>query len=115
MKELRNKLNSIAAPISEEDQVVTLLGSLPSSFSAAVTALDNVTMHFVQQQLIHYERKLNSPEAKSVDLHDSVLAGAQRQKSPKCWTTSLDLFSNFVQNETTNYNIEQMLLKTELN
>ena len=59
MKELADKLSSIGAPISEEDQVVTLLGSLPSSFSTVVTALetrvDDLTMDFVQQQLIHHE------------------------------------------------------------
>ena len=88
MKEPTNKLNSMDAPIPKEDQVVTLLGSLPSSFSTEVTALevrvDNLTMNFVQQQLIYHERKLNSQEAKSVDLHDSALARAQRRNSPKC-------------------------------
>ena len=52
MKELTDKLSSIGAPISEEDQVVTLLGSLPSSFSTIVIALearvDNLKMDFVQ-------------------------------------------------------------------
>ena len=33
MKELTDKLASIGAAISEDDQVVTLLGSLPSSYS----------------------------------------------------------------------------------
>ena len=66
MKELTDKLSSIGAPISEEDQVVTLLGSLPSSFSTVVTALEarvgDLTMDFVQQQLIHHERKLKAQE-----------------------------------------------------
>ena len=90
MKELADKLSSIGAPISEEDQVVTLLGSLPSSFSTVVTALetriDDLTMDFVQQQLIHHERKLKTQESKSEVLHDSALMGAQKQKLPKCWT-----------------------------
>ena len=59
MKELTDNLSSIGAPISEEDQVVTLLSSLPSSFSTVVTALEarvgDLTMDFVQQQLIHHE------------------------------------------------------------
>jgi len=38
MKELADKLAAIGAPISEEDQVVTLLGSLPQSYSTLVTA-----------------------------------------------------------------------------
>ena len=40
MKELTDKLAAIGAPISEEDQVVTLLGSLPSDYSTLVTALE---------------------------------------------------------------------------
>ena len=51
MKKLTDKLSSIGAPISEEDQVVTLLGSLPPSFSTVVTVLearvDDLTMDFV--------------------------------------------------------------------
>ena len=38
MKELTDKLAAINAPIAEEDQVVTLLGSLPPSYSTLVTA-----------------------------------------------------------------------------
>jgi hypothetical protein len=37
MKVLADKLTSIDAPVAEEDQVVTLLGSLPASFSTVVT------------------------------------------------------------------------------
>lgn len=90
MKELTDKLSSIGAPISEEDQVVTLLGSLPPSFSAVVTALearvDDLTMDFVQQQLIYHERKLKAHELKPEAVHDSALVGAQKRKLPKCWT-----------------------------
>ena len=41
MKELTDKLVSIGAPTSKECQVVTLLGSLPPSYSTLVTALQN--------------------------------------------------------------------------
>jgi len=85
-----DKLSSIGAPISEKDQVVTLLGSLPPSFSAVVTALearvDDLTMDFVQQQLIHHEQKLKAQEMKPEALHDSALVGAQKRRLPKCWT-----------------------------
>ena len=40
MKELTDRLAAIGAPILEEDQVVTLLGSLPRSYSTLVTALE---------------------------------------------------------------------------
>ena len=38
MKELADKRSSIGAPISEEDQVVILLDSMPLSYSTLVTA-----------------------------------------------------------------------------
>ena len=89
MKEFTDKLSSIGAPISEEDQVVMLLGSLPPSFSTVVTALEarvnDLTMDFVQQQLIH-ERKLKVHESKPEVLHDLALVGAQKRNPPKCWT-----------------------------
>ena len=58
MKELTDKLAAVGAPISEEDQVVTLLGSLPTSYSALVTALEalsdgDISLSCVQQALIH--------------------------------------------------------------
>ena len=39
--ELIDKLTAIGAPISEEDQVVTLLGSLPPGYATLVTALES--------------------------------------------------------------------------
>ena len=41
MKEITDRLAAIGAPISEEDQVVTLLGSLPPSYSNLVTASES--------------------------------------------------------------------------
>jgi len=40
MKDLIDKLATICALIDEEDQVVTVLGSLPQSYSTLVTALE---------------------------------------------------------------------------
>ena len=70
--------------------MVTLLGSLPSSFSTVVTALEaladtDLTLDFVQQQLVHHERKLSSQETKPEALQDSAPVGAQKRKPPKCW------------------------------
>ena len=52
MKDLTDKLAAIGAPIDEEDQVVTLLGSLPQSYSTLVTALEarsgDITLDYVQ-------------------------------------------------------------------
>ena len=61
MKGLTDKLAAIKAPITEEDQVVALLGSLPESFSTLVTALearvDDLSLEFVQQSLRNEEQK----------------------------------------------------------
>lgn len=55
MKEMTDKLSSIGALKSEEDQVVTLLGSLLPNYSTLVTALeahvDDIQLNFVQQAL----------------------------------------------------------------
>ena len=62
MKELTDKLTAIGAPISEEDQVVTLLGSLPPGYATLVTALESrvedISFNYVQQALVHEEQKL---------------------------------------------------------
>lgn len=61
MKDLTNRLAAIKSPIAEEDQVVTLLGSLPESYSTVVTALetqkDTPSLEFVQQTLLNEEQK----------------------------------------------------------
>ena len=62
MKELIDKPAAIGAPISVEDEVVTLLGSSPKSYSTLVTVLkapENVSLSYIQQSLIHEEQKLN--------------------------------------------------------
>ena len=64
MKEITDKLAAIGTSISDEDQVVTLLGSLPSSWTTPMTALearvDDVQLSPVQQALIHEEQKLQT-------------------------------------------------------
>ena len=97
MKGITEKLASIGAPISEEDQVVTLLGSLPSNYSTLVTALeahvDDVKLDFVQQALLHEEQKQKEHVGDNLPTgqQDSALvgAGALRNKSrkpPVCWS-----------------------------
>jgi len=85
MKELTDKLASIGAAISEEDQVVTLLGSLPPSYSTIVTALearvDDVSLNFVQQALVHEEQK--QKDARSLILHLTLLSMAREDTDPE--------------------------------
>ena len=64
IKEITDKLAAIGAPISEQDQVVTLLSSLPHSYANVVTALearvDNIQLSHVQQALFHAEQNLQT-------------------------------------------------------
>ena len=92
MKELADKLAAIGAPISEEDKVVTLLGSLPKGYSTLVTALEareNVSLSYVQQSLIHEEQKLNIELRANAGQNTSALVGRLNGKGqfkkPKLW------------------------------
>ena len=71
MKELTDRLAAIYAPIAEEDQVVTLLGSLPPSYSTLVTALEArgaITLSYVQQSLIREEQRLKESNTQHTGL-----------------------------------------------
>ena len=48
--------------------------------------MDDLTMDFVQQQLIHHERKLKVQGLKPEVLHNSALVGDQKRNPPRCWT-----------------------------
>ena len=52
-KDITDKLTAIGAPISQEDQVVTLLGSLPRGLTILVTAIeagtDCVSLDYVNE------------------------------------------------------------------
>ena len=77
MKELTDRLAAINAPIAEEDQDVTLLGSLLSSYSTLVAALearDTISLSYVRQSLIRDEQKLK----RDSKLDGSMDAGAGR-------------------------------------
>ena len=69
MKELTDCLASIGAPVSEEDLILTLLGSLLKSYDAFVTSLeardDNISLNYVQQALVHEEQKMNGQDFSS--------------------------------------------------
>lgn len=78
MKELTDKLAAIEAPTAEEYQVVTLRGSLLTNYSTLVTALearaDDLTLGYVQQALIHEERKMTE----KFKLSDATTTGEQK-------------------------------------
>ena len=77
MKDITDKLAAIGAPISEEDQVVTLLGSLPRSFATLVTAIEarmaGVSLDYVQQAEL----------SDQLNVAESALAGAFKRNTPR--------------------------------
>ena len=82
MKELTDKLAAIGAAVEEEDQVVTLLGSLPKNYSTLVTALearDNISLDYVQQALVREELKLRGQVKRE---GDSALMGDRKRRTP---------------------------------
>ena len=91
MKELSDQLAAIGAPITEEDQVVTLLGSLPQSFSTLVTALEarvdeGLSLKYVQQALVNEEQKMRErghSSGSDAQKEDSVLVGDQSRRRPR--------------------------------
>ena len=87
MKELMDKLAAINAPISEEDQVVTLLGSLPSSYDNVVTALearvDDLTLDFVHQSLITAEQKRKEQATSNTTPSDAALYLKRKHKGQR--------------------------------
>ena len=86
MKDITDKLAAIGAPVSEEDQVVTLLGSLPRRFATLVTAIetrmDGVSLDYVQQALVHEEMK-QSELSGQFSGTESALAGAFNRNTPR--------------------------------
>jgi len=110
MKELTDKLAAIGAPISEEDQVVTVLGSLPPSYATLVTALearvDDVSLKFVQQALIHEEQKRSNSASFNctasvgfLDITD-VIVQENKQEALQLYTESKLLKNRRAQNMT---------------
>ena len=86
MKDITDKLAAIEAPISEEDEVVTLLGSLPRRFVTLVTAIearmDGVSLDYVQQALIHEEMK-QSELSGQLSEAESALSGVYRRNTSR--------------------------------
>jgi hypothetical protein len=70
MSELCSQLQAIDVTVSEEDQVMTLLGSLPKSYSSLVTALESrteqLTIEYVQQALLNEEQRRSDSNGDAV-------------------------------------------------
>ena len=76
MEELTDKLAAVGSPISEEDQTVTLLESLPVKYNSLVTALeargDDLKLQFVQQALLNEEQKFVKTDGDSLLVAQAV-------------------------------------------
>ncbi|CEG45552.1 copia proteinlike [Plasmopara halstedii] len=63
IKTLAEQLDAVGAPVSEEDLVITLLGSLGESYSFLITALesrvDSLSWELVTSRLLHEDMKRN--------------------------------------------------------
>jgi hypothetical protein len=85
MKELTDKLASINAIVSEDDQMVILLSSLPESYRNLSTALEtrgeDLTLSMVQQALINEEMKrLEIQELTQATTSESALRAEKNWK-----------------------------------
>lgn len=83
MKELTDAMAAIDVVIHEEDQVITLLGSLPPSYSTLVTALEarseDLELEFVQQALLNEQQKRTSKAVAAEAAEDSRIMKVQSQ------------------------------------
>ena len=79
MKETTDKLAAVKATISEEDQIVTLLGSLPDSYAMLVTALEarveDLTLNYVQQAIINEEQRRQQSKQSDQQSDTALVAG----------------------------------------
>ena len=91
MTEVFEALAVIDDPVSEEDQVVHLLASLPETYDMLVTALEANAevpkMELVTERLLHEECKLKGREEASASNDKVMTAGhrfRRRGRGPKC-------------------------------
>lgn len=105
MREITDKLAVMNSPIIEEDQVMTLLGSLPSSYDSLVATLgvlDDMKLSMVERSILDEEiRKEGSGRADSsgaTAMYGKSTASADRKKSgkggkPGSWKAKVKCYS----------------------
>jgi hypothetical protein len=75
VKTLAEQLDAVGAPVSEDDLVITLLGSLSESYQFLITALesrsDMLTWELVTSRLLHEDMK------RKVQGGDGITAGQE--------------------------------------
>ena len=80
MKEITDRLASMGSPFAEDDQVMTLLGSLPSSYGSLVMTLGvqiaDLKWSDVQAALLDEETRRKGPVQPSTSMGDSAPGGS---------------------------------------
>ena len=88
MTEIFNELSVIGAEMDEEDKVVNLLASLPSTYDTLVTALEAnaavPSMEVVTERLLHEERKRNDHDRTTTSDDEALVAKHRQRRGPKC-------------------------------
>jgi hypothetical protein len=86
MTEIFQEMSVIGTPMEAEDQVVTLLASLPESYNVMVTALEASAtvpaMEVVTERLIHEEMKLKVREDES---NEKAMFVRKRRDTRECY------------------------------
>eukprot|EP00794_Sanderia_malayensis_P009440 gene9440-10426_t len=77
LKSLAEQFESVGAPISEDDQVATLLCSLAESYSNLIVALESrvedLNVEFVTARLLHEERKRSESSTSSTESFEKAM------------------------------------------
>ena len=85
LRSLAKQLDSVGAPESAEDQVATLLCSLPDSYGNLIVALesraDDLTLEFVIARLLHEEKKRSETSVYLGDAMEKALVASKANPS----------------------------------
>uniref|UniRef100_A0AAV1TIF2 Retrovirus-related Pol polyprotein from transposon TNT 1-94-like beta-barrel domain-containing protein n=1 Tax=Peronospora matthiolae TaxID=2874970 RepID=A0AAV1TIF2_9STRA len=95
LKTVAEQLDAVGAPVSEDDLVITLIGSLRESYQFLITALesraDSLTLDLVTSRLMHEDMK-SKEQGGGVDgsAHVSIRENAERQRSQRASVAQVD-------------------------
>ncbi|KAF1334706.1 Integrase catalytic core protein, partial [Globisporangium splendens] len=83
LKTLAEQLDAVGAPVSEEDLVITLLGSLSESYQFLITALesrsDTLTWELVTSRLLHEDMKRKEQGGDGVAAGQAFMTGDKKR------------------------------------
>uniref|UniRef100_A0AAV1UT75 Uncharacterized protein n=1 Tax=Peronospora matthiolae TaxID=2874970 RepID=A0AAV1UT75_9STRA len=83
IKTLAEQLDAVGAPVSEDDLVITLLGSLSESFAFLITALesraDSLSWELVTSRLLHKDMKRKDQGSDGVAAGQAFMTGEKKR------------------------------------